>query len=225
MKTEIDVISLSDVFASLSNPAAFVKSEHMPKTDADPNLILASKSPRRRYLLKQAGLSFMVIPGNFDESTVPMSSPPEYVRKLAEAKAIDVARQHPNSWVIGADTMVSIGDRILGKPVSDNDARGMLQRLSDRTHQVYTGYCICRRSENRLYSDTVKTDVRFKALTADEIAWYIQTREPFDKAGAYAIQGLGTFLVKSINGSYTNVVGLPICEVVEFLIREKVISF
>ncbi|MGD8338905.1 MAG: Maf family protein [Desulfobacterales bacterium] len=197
----------------------------MPKTDTDPRLILASKSPRRRYLLKQAGLTFTVIPGNFDERTVPMSSPPEYVRKLAESKAVDVARRYPNSWVIGADTMVSIGDRILGKPVSDNDARGMLQRLSDRIHQVYTGYCICRRSENRLYSDTVMTDVRFKALTADEIAWYIQTREPFDKAGAYAIQGLGTFLVKSINGSYTNVVGLPICEVIEFLIREKVISF
>ena len=197
----------------------------MPKTDTDPHLILASKSPRRRYLLKQAGLAFTVIPGNFDESTVPMSSPPEYVRKLAEAKAIDIARQYPSSWVIGADTMVSIGDRILGKPVSDSDARDMLQRLSDRIHQVYTGYCICRRSENRLYSDTVKTDVRFKALTPDEIAWYIQTREPFDKAGAYAIQGLGTFLVKSINGSYTNVVGLPICEVIEFLIREKVISF
>ena len=216
---------MSDVFASLSNPAAFVKSERMPKTDTDPRLILASKSPRRRYLLKQAGLTFTVIPGNFDESTVPMSSPPEYVRKLAEAKAIDIARQYPSSWVIGADTMVSIGDRILGKPVSDSDARDMLQRLSNRIHQVYTGYCICRRSENRLYSDTVKTDVRLKALTADEIAWYIQTREPFDKAGAYAIQGLGTFLVKSINGSYTNVVGLPICEVIEFLIRERVISF
>jgi septum formation protein len=197
----------------------------MPKTDTDPNLILASKSPRRRYLLKQAGLLFTVIPGNFDESTVPMSSPPEYVRKLAEAKAIDVARQHPNSWVIGADTMVSIGDRILGKPVSDNDARGMLQRLSDRTHQVYTGYCICRRSENRLYSDTVKTDVRFKALTADEIAWYIQTREPFDKAGAYAIQGLGTFLVKSINGSYTNVVGLPMAEVANHLERAGLVPW
>ena len=219
------MLSFCDVFASLSNPAAFVKSDCMPKTDIDPRLILASKSPRRRYLLKQAGLTFTVIPGNFDESTVPMSSPPEYVRRLAEAKAIDIARQYPGSWVIGADTMVSIGDHILGKPVSDSDARDMLQRLSDRIHQVYTGYCICRWSENRLYSDTVTTDVRFKALTADEIAWYIQTREPFDKAGAYAIQGLGTFLVKSINGSYTNVVGLPICEVIEFLIKEKVISF
>lgn len=197
----------------------------MPTSNTEPRLILASRSPRRRYLLKQAGLDFTVIPGDFDESTVPMSSPAEYVRNLAEAKAADIARQYPNSWVIGADTMVSIGDRILGKPVSDKDARDMLQRLSDRIHQVYTGYCLCRRSENRLYSDTVKTDVRFKALTADEIAWYIQTREPFDKAGAYAIQGFGTFLVKSINGSYTNVVGLPVCEVIEVLIREKVISF
>lgn len=219
------MLSFSDVFASLSNPTAFAKNNRMPKTDTDPRLILASKSPRRRYLLRQAGLAFTVIPGNFDESTVPLSSPPEHVRKLAEAKATDIARQYPHSWVIGADTLVSIGDRILGKPVSNSDARDMLQRLSDRIHQVYTGYCICRWSENRLYSDTVKTDVRFKALTADEIDWYIQTREPFDKAGAYAIQGLGTFLVKSINGSYTNVVGLPICEVIEFLIREKVISY
>ena len=197
----------------------------MPKTDSDPRLILASKSPRRRYLLKQAGLTFTVIPGTFDESTVPMSSPSAYVGQLAAAKAIDIARQYPTSWVIGADTIVAIDGRVLGKPASDAQAREMLQRLSGRTHQVYTGYCICRHAENRLYADTVKTEVRFKDLTDAEIAWYIRTREPFDKAGAYAIQGLGTFLVKSINGSYTNVVGQPVCEVIEILIREKVIGF
>ncbi|MFO7684678.1 MAG: Maf family protein [Desulfobacterales bacterium] len=197
----------------------------MPKTDSDPRLILASKSPRRRYLLKQAGLTFTVIPGTFDESTVPMSSPSAYVGQLAAAKAIDIARQYPTSWVIGADTIVAIDGRVLGKPASDAQAREMLQRLSGRIHQVYTGYCICRHAENRLYADTVKTEVRFKDLTDAEIAWYIRTREPFDKAGAYAIQGLGTFLVKSINGSYTNVVGLPVCEVIEILIREKVIGF
>jgi septum formation protein len=88
-----------------------------------------------------------------------------------------------------------------------------------------TGYCICRLTGDRLFADVVRTDVLFKTLTEDEIEWYIRTGEPFDKAGAYAIQGIGTFLVKRINGSYTNVVGLPVCEVVEFLIREQVIGF
>jgi septum formation protein len=101
----------------------------------------------------------------------------------------------------------------------------MLYRLSGQTHQVLTGYCICCHSAERFFSETVKTDVTFKKLTEEEIEWYIHTDEPFDKAGAYAVQGLGTFLVKSIHGSYTNVVGLPVCEVIEFLIREGVVGF
>ncbi|MFZ0240391.1 MAG: Maf family protein [Desulfobacterales bacterium] len=197
----------------------------MSKNDSDPPLILASGSPRRRCLLKQAGLTFAVIAGQFDERSVPLASPPAYVRTLAVAKADEISQKFPHSWVIGADTIVSIDDRILGKPASDRQARAMLQRLSGRTHAVHTGYCICRRSDDRLFADTVKTEVLLKTLTPDEIDWYIQTREPFDKAGAYAIQGLGTFLVKSIAGSYTNVVGLPVCEVIEILIREKVIGF
>jgi septum formation protein len=194
------------------------------KNDA-PVLILASKSPRRKYLLQQAGLHFTVIPGTFDESTIPLESPQEYVKVLAEAKALDVSEKYPDSWIIGADTIVAIDGKLLGKPASRGDARTMLHRLSDRTHQVYTGYCIRCATKARVHSETVKTDVRFKHLSDDEIEWYIHTREPFDKAGAYAIQGLGTFLVKSINGSYTNVVGLPVCEVVAFLIKEKVIGF
>ena len=101
----------------------------------------------------------------------------------------------------------------------------MLRRLSGRTHQVLTGWCVCRRAGGLLLADTVCTDVVFKELSEDEIRWYIQTGEPFDKAGAYAIQGIGTFLVRRISGSYTNVVGLPVCEVLEFLIREKVVGF
>jgi septum formation protein len=99
----------------------------------------------------------------------------------------------------------------------------MLLRLSAKTHQVLTGYAVCCRKKNRRYSETVKTDVQFKSLSEGEIEWYIHTDEPFDKAGAYAIQGIGTFLVKSIRGSYTNVVGLPVCEVIEFLLKEGVI--
>lgn len=186
-----------------------------------PFIILASKSPRRKYLLEQAGLSFSVIPSSFDESTVPISSPETYVKILAEAKANDIAEKYPDKWVIGADTIVLIGGDILGKPKSREQARTMLKRLSGQTHQVFTGYSICCKDRQRQFSEAVITKVLFKNLTDQEIEWYIHTKEPFDKAGAYAIQGLGTFLVKSIHGSYTNVVGLPVCEVIEFLIKEK----
>ncbi len=188
-------------------------------------IILASQSPRRRYLLERAGLRFAVIPSRLDEASITAATPDDYVRELAQAKAMDIARMHPDSWVIGADTVVVAEGRILGKPASTAQARDMLRRLSGRMHQVLTGFCICRLSGEHVFTDVVRTDVLFKTLTDDEIEWYIQTGEPFDKAGAYAIQGIGTFLVKRINGSYTNVVGLPVCEVVEFLIREQVIRF
>lgn len=188
------------------------------------NLVLASKSPRRRYLLKQAGLSFTVIPSGIDEDSISLSSPETYVKILAEAKAKDVSKRYPECWIIGADTIVVINGTILGKPDSKSQARTMLNQLSGKTHQVLTGYCICCHAKKKLFSETIKTDVLFKNLTESDIEWYINTKEPFDKAGAYAIQGLGTFIVKSINGSYTNVVGLPVCEVVEFLIKEGVIG-
>jgi septum formation protein len=190
-----------------------------------PLFILASKSPRRRYLLEQAGLCFTVIPSSVDESAFPPSVSDDYVRSLAQAKAEDIAARHPAAWVLGADTIVRIGEAILGKPRSREEARNMLRRLSGQTHQVLTGYAICCRDRGRSFSETVITDVTFKELTAAEIEWYIHTREPFDKAGAYAIQGLGTFLVKRIKGSYTNVVGLPVCEVIAFFIREGILGF
>lgn len=188
-----------------------------------PNLILASESPRRRYLLEQAGLSFSVIPSGFDESSVSLSSPEIYVKTLAEAKAGEVAEKYPHSWVIAADTIVWIDNEILGKPAAKAEARAMLKRLSGRIHKVFTGYCVCCKAEKRQFSETLITQVLFKELSEEEIEWYIHTKEPFDKAGAYAIQGLGTFLVKSIKGSYTNVVGLPVCEVIEILIREGLV--
>ena len=187
-------------------------------------LILASKSPRRRYLLTQVGLNFKVVPSSVDETCIPQSKPSSYVKALAEAKAGDISTKYPDCWVIGADTIVLIDDTILGKPSSRKDAQRMLHRLSDRTHQVLTGYAICCRAKNRRFSETIKTEVLFKKLSDAEINWYINTEEPFDKAGAYAIQGLGTFLVRSISGSYTNVVGLPVCEVIEHLISEGVIG-
>ena len=117
-----------------------------------------------------------------------------------------------------------IDGSILGKPGSKDEARSMLKKLSGKMHQVITGYCLCRQTENDIISETVKTNVRFKTLRDPEIEWYIQTGEPFDKAGAYAIQGIGAFLVKSIDGSYTNVVGLPVCEVIEILIHKGVVE-
>jgi septum formation protein len=187
-------------------------------------LILASKSPRRRNLLEQAGVVFSVIPSSLDENSIPLSSPKTYVRRLAEAKAKDVSLRYTDAWVIGADTMVLINDTLLGKPRSWSEARHMLRILSGTSHQVLTGYCICCETAGRLFSETVQTDVFIKELTDQQIDWYIGSGEPFDKAGAYAIQGIGTFIVKHIHGSYTNVVGLPVCEVLEFLIEEEVVK-
>jgi septum formation protein len=197
----------------------------MKVLEVKPKIILASQSPRRRYLLERAGLKFAVMPSSIDETSVSISVPDVYVRHLAESKATDIAEKYPESWVIAADTVVVVDGKCFGKPASPSEARNMLHRLSGRTHHVLTGYCVCHRASGFLFAETVKTDVLFKTLTTDEIDWYIQTGEPFDKAGAYAIQGIGTFLVKSINGSYTNVVGLPVCEVIELLIRERVIGF
>ncbi len=155
----------------------------MNNSQHNPRLILASKSPRRSYLLDQAGLTFTVIPSSFDENSVSLSKPETYVKVLAEAKADDVAKSYPESWVIGADTIVVIDGIILGKPDSREQARTMLKRLSGKTHQVYTGYCICCRAKERIFSNTVKTDVLFKNLADNEIEWYINTSEPFDNAG------------------------------------------
>lgn len=196
----------------------------MIKPADNPRLILASNSPRRRELLTQAGLRFSVIPSEVDEHKVAGSDPDVLVRTLAASKASEIAQKHLDSWVIGADTIVVIENQILGKPDSAAAARVMLKRLSGNIHQVFTGYCVCCKRKARLFTDVVRTDVCFKNLSNEEIEWYIQTGEPFDKAGGYGIQGIGSVLVKSIKGSYTNVVGLPVCEVVDFLIKEGVIA-
>lgn len=187
-------------------------------------LILASQSPRRQALLKQAGLSFQVIPSYIDESGFDFEDPVTFVQKLAFAKAKHIARKHPDKWIIGADTIVSINETILGKPTSKDSARAMLKHLSGNMHCVYTGYAICHHHRSHNHVNYVKTDVYFKRLVDDEIEWYIDTSEPYDKAGAYAIQGLGSSLIKKINGSYTNVVGLPVCEVIEHLLYHDAIQ-
>ena len=186
-------------------------------------LVLASQSPRRRDLLVRAGLTFTIDPSHIDEGKIPPSPPARYARDLALAKARDVTCRHPGSWVIGADTIVVKNDVILGKPASRDDAGRMLRMLSGGPHRVFTGFAICCKERGHHYTRTVKTEVVFKTLTEAEIGWYIRTGEPFDKAGGYGIQGFGARLVKRITGSYTNVVGLPVCEVVSHLIEAGVI--
>lgn len=188
-----------------------------------PDLILASKSPRRKYLLENAGLSIRVVPSGVRESDFQPTSPDAYVKILSQAKAEDIAPQYPDTWVLGADTVVVINGKILGKPKNARAASEMLRVLSGQKHQVFTGFTLYHKMMACQYTDAVVTDVFFKELNDREIDWYVATGEPFDKAGAYAIQGMGTFIVKRIHGSYTNVVGLPVCEVIEFLIKKGVI--
>ncbi|MFW6237225.1 MAG: Maf family protein, partial [Desulfosudaceae bacterium] len=164
-------------------------------------VILASASPRRKYLLRQAGLAFTVEVSRVDESAIPWSAPRPYTRTLAEAKAAEVADRHPDAWIIGADTIVVAGGQVLEKPGSRDEARQMLTRLSGAVHEVYTGYAVLCRRRHHHYADTVRTEVQFKELTAEEIEWYIHTREPYDKAGAYAIQENGEMLIESVTGS------------------------
>jgi len=180
-------------------------------------LILASASPRRKELLELAGIPLEVIPSQANERFLQGESPEEHVRRVAKAKAMDVGRQHPGRWVLGADTVVAIDGRILGKPGDDREAEEMLRNLSQREHRVLTGFCVLRYPSLDRREGTVISRVKFKDLSAAEIHWYISTGEPFDKAGAYAIQGRAAFMVKEVHGSYTNVVGLPLCEIVEAL--------
>jgi septum formation protein len=180
-------------------------------------LILASASPRRRELLQLAGIPLEIIPSQADERFWHGESPEEHVRRVARAKAIHVGRQHPGRWVLGADTVVAIDGKVLGKPGDPREAEEMLRDLSQREHRVLTGFCILRYPSMEEREGTVISRVKFKSLSPEEIRWYIDTGEPFDKAGGYAIQGKAAFMVKEVHGSYTNVVGLPLCEVVEAL--------
>ncbi|SCY84505.1 Maf family protein [Desulfoluna spongiiphila] len=188
-------------------------------------LVLASQSPRRKDLLEEAGVLIDIIPSHADEILPEGVDPAGCAIALGRLKARDVAESHPDRWVLGADTIVVVDDMILGKPASGDDANRMLRLLSGRAHQVCTGFCLLNASLDREICDVVVTDVTFKALSEAEISWYIDTGEPFDKAGAYGIQGKGASLVREIKGSYTNVVGLPVCEVVEHLKAIDLVEF
>ena len=180
-------------------------------------IVLASASPRRAELLESAGIRFVVVPGHIDETPLPDEQPVEHVLRLAREKAAEVARREEGRYFIGADTIVVCAGEIMGKPRDDADASRMLRKLSGRTHQVVTGFAVLDQTAERYVTQAVSTDVVFKELTDAEIAAYVATGCPRDKAGAYAIQGGAAYMVARINGSYTNVVGLPLCEVVAAL--------
>lgn len=171
-------------------------------------LVLASASPRRADLLTSAGFAFDVVPADVDERVLAGEDPAAHVRRLALAKALAVAPFYPDRVVIGADTVVVIDGLILGKPDGDEAAAVMLRRLSGRSHDVLTGVCLCHAAAVRQAVE--RSTVRFAPLTEQEIASYVASGEPRDKAGAYAIQGLASRFVVSVEGSYSNVVGLPV---------------
>ncbi len=185
------------------------------------DIVLASASPRRADLLTQVGIRFSVVPSRVPEDILPGESPEDHVERLSREKALEVASRAevPGRWFIGSDTIVLRDETILGKPHDAEEAAVMLRSLSGRSHRVLSGYAVCDRETGHCESAAVSTVVIFKELTEAEIAGYIASGEPMDKAGAYAIQGLGVFMVRRIEGSYTNVVGLPLCEVVEALER------
>jgi septum formation protein len=182
-----------------------------------PAVILASASPRRAELLESAGIRFAVVPGHIDETPLPGELPIDHVLRLAREKAVEVASREDGRFFIGADTIVLCDGEIMGKPRDNDDARRMLALLSGRVHQVITGFAVLDVAQVRTISRAVTTDVVFKELTPGEIDAYVATGCPLDKAGAYAIQGGAAYMVERINGSYTNVVGLPLCEVVAAL--------
>ena len=190
-----------------------------PSTVRDrPVLILASASPRRRQLLAQAGLDFEIVESGVDERREPAEPGPDFALRMACEKALAVSARRTDALVLGADTVVEIEGEILGKPRNPDDARRMLLMLSAQVHRVFTGFALAR--ERRVVERAaIVSAVRFRALADAEVERYIATDEPYDKAGGYAIQGDGGDFIAAVEGSTTNVMGLPIDEVLDALRR------
>jgi septum formation protein len=180
-------------------------------------LILASASPRRRDLLSTLGLTFQVVTAEIEEIPLPHEAPRDFALRVAEKKALVVGVKYPHAWVIGADTVVVIEGAILGKPRDRDDAKRMLQHLAGREHVVITGYTLVKVADDKKVGGVEETRVKIDSLEERAIDWYVDTGEPLDKAGGYAIQGKGAFMVEWIEGSYTNVVGLPLCQIMRLL--------
>ena len=173
-------------------------------------LILASASPRRREILATVGANFQVIPSQIVEVPLPNETADNYVLRLARDKARDIAQRFSIGFIVGADTVVVLDGKILEKPADSADARSMLRQLAGNWHEVFTGVAVIDAATSREAIDICKTRVRFTPMSDEEIDWYVESGEPFDKAGAYAIQGRGSLFIEEIEGNYLNVVGLPI---------------
>jgi len=187
-------------------------------------IVLASESTRRVDILRSLGISFSIIPPDIDERRKKDETIRDYVLRIASEKAKKVATHFPDKWVIGADTIVVHKGKVLGKPKNEEEAMRMLTALRGKWHKVLTGFSIINMLKQASYRDVVETKVFIKDLTDEEIRRYINTSEPFDKAGSYAVQGKGGFMVKEIKGSYSNVVGLPICEITDILLSLGILS-
>lgn len=182
-------------------------------------LILASASPRRKALLEQVGIRFEIIPADVPEMPVKGANPAEEAMRIALEKGKWVAGRNPDGrWILAADTIVIIDNAVLGKPGDEAEARWMLKSLSGRWHKVITGWCVINHAADGVEkSGSVESRVFIKKLDDGHIDAYVSSGEPMDKAGSYAAQGIGAFMVERIEGSYTNVVGLPMCEVIDAL--------
>jgi septum formation protein len=180
-------------------------------------IILASASPRRKELLEKIGLKFEVEPSNYAEDLRSGLSPDELVRSISLEKAKAIASKHKKAVVIAADTFIVFRGKIMGKPVTEAEARKMLMVLKGKPHSVITGFTILDTDKNKVLTKSVETVVHIKDLTSDEIEAYVKSGEPLDKAGAYAIQGLGSVIVERIEGDYFNIIGLPLSALAEGL--------
>lgn len=172
------------------------------------NIILASASPRRKELLSWLGLDFEILIPHIDETIQNGESPSEYCARLSEGKARFIHRDHEHALIIAADTVVAIEGRILGKPLDKKDAFDHLKILQGAMHEVYTSYTVLH--ETQCTTQVIRTEVYFRSMSDEEIRWYVSTGEPMDKAGSYGLQGIGSIFVDRIDGSFTNVIGLPL---------------
>ena len=180
-------------------------------------IILASASPRRKEILKITGLDFSVSAGNYEEDLNLPLKPRELARFLSRKKAEAVTHRHRDALIIAADTFIVFQGRLLGKPRSSREAKKMLQMLNGKVHSVITGFTIMDSLSRKTLSSSVETKVYFKKLTDKEITEYVRSGEPIDKAGAYAVQGLGAVFIRKIDGDFFNVMGLPLCALAESL--------
>lgn len=187
------------------------------------SIVLASGSPRRKEFLEALGLRFTVAAASIDEMAVTGELAEDFVLRMAEEKAAVVGERFPDSWIISGDTIVCLGNVILGKPTSKENAVELLMQLSGQTHCVRSGFCLWHQRKNIVRVQSVLTSVRFTRFSEQVAKAYVATGEPMDKAGAYGIQGIGGVLVDSINGSYSNVVGMPMAELISVLEDEGVV--